>query len=85
MGSNFDVGQSPKFDPMGQNFQNLKSSIFEAWVCHFFVFENFDQNLAKFDQILAQNLIKFIQNGHVSHIGHEYSQNPKFQFKTLFC
>ena len=65
MGSNFDVGQSPKFDPMGQNFQNLKSSIFEAWVCHFFVFENFDQNLAKFDQILTQNLVKIDQNGHV--------------------
>ena len=37
------------------------------------VFENFDKNLATFDQILAQNLIKFIQNGHVSHIGHEFS------------
>ena len=27
--------------------------------------ENFDQNLAKFDQILTQNLVKIDQNGHV--------------------
>ena len=48
------------------------------------VFENFDQNLAKFGQNLAKNLVKFGHNGHVKSIGHEYSQNPKFQFKILF-
>ena len=70
---------------MGQIFQNLKLSIFGPQICHFLVFEIFDQNLAKLGQNLAQNLFKINQNGHVSHIGHEYSQNPKFQFETLFC
>ena len=69
---------------MGQIFQNLKSSIFGPQICHFLVFENFDQNLAKFGQNLAKNLVKFGQNGHVKSIGHEYNQNPKFQFKILF-
>ena len=70
---------------MGQIFQKLKSSIFGPYICHFLVFENFDQNLAKFGQNLVKNLVKFGQNGHVKSIGHEYSQKPKFQFKILFC
>ena len=31
----------------------------------FWSFENFDPNLAKFDQILTQNLVKIDQNSHV--------------------
>ena len=64
--SNFDVGQIPKLVQMGQIFQNLKLSIFRPQICHFLVFENFDQNLAKFGQNLAKNLVKFGQNGHVT-------------------
>ena len=70
---------------MGQIFQNLKFGHFGPQICQFLVFENFDQNLAKSGQNLVKNLVKFGQNGHVKSIGHEYSQNPKFQFKILFC
>ena len=50
----------------------------------FWSFENFDPNLAKFDQILTQNLVKIDQNGHVRSFYHKYSQNPKFHGKMLF-
>ena len=66
-------------------FKNWNQAFLYPIYVPFLVFENFDQNLAKFGQNLAKNLVKFGQNGHVKSIGHEYSQNPKFQFKILFC
>ena len=69
-----------KFDPLDQilmlaKFQNLIQWVkfFKIWnsafldpkYVTFWDFENFDQNLAKFDQNLTQNLVKFDQNGHV--------------------
>ena len=43
---------------MGQIFRKLKSSIFGPYICHFLVFENFDQNLAKFGQKFGQTWSK---------------------------
>ena len=69
-----------KFDPLDQILMLAKFQNFVQWVkffkiskqafldpkyVAFWVFENFDQNLAKFDQILTQNLVKIDQNGHV--------------------
>ena len=69
-----------KYDPLDQILMLAKFQNFVQWVkffkiskqafldtkyVTFWVFENFDQNLAKFDQILTQNLVKIDQNGHV--------------------
>ena len=50
---------------MGQTFQNLNAAFLDPKYVISWNFENFDQNLAKFDQNLTQNLVKFDQNGHV--------------------
>ena len=69
-----------KFDPLDQILMLAKFQNFVPWVeffkisnqafldpkyVTFLVFKNFDQNLAKFDQILTRNLVKIDQNGHV--------------------
>ena len=69
-----------KFDPLDQILMLAKFQNFVQWVKFFKIskqafldpkyatfwgFENIDQNLAKFDQILTQNLVKIDQNGHV--------------------
>ena len=46
-------------------FKISKQAFLDPKYVTFWVFENFDQNLAKFDQILTQNLVKIDQNGHV--------------------
>ena len=68
--TNFGIWPTSKFGPMGQIFQNLKLGHFGPQICQFLVFENFDQNLAKFGQNLVKNLVKFGQNGHVKSDGY---------------
>ena len=70
---------------MGQMFKIWNQAFLKPEYLTFMVFENFDQNLTKFGQNLAPNLVKIDQNGHVKYSSHEYSQNIKFQFKILFC
>ena len=80
-----DFGQHQNLVQWAKFFLISNQGSLDSKYITFLVFENFDQNLAKFGQNLAKNLVKFGQNGHVKSIGHEYSQNPKFQFKILFC
>ena len=80
-----DFGQHQNLVQWAKFFKISNQGSLDPKYITFLVFENFDQNLAKFGQNLAKNLVKFGQNGHVKSIGHEYSQNPKFQFKMLFC
>ena len=69
-----------KFDPLDQILMLAKFQNFVQWVkffkiskqafldpkyVTFWVFENFDQNLAKFDKILTQILVKIDQNSRV--------------------
>ena len=69
-----------KFDPLDQILMLAKFQNFVQWVkffkiskqaflspkyVTFWIFENFDQNLAKFDKILTQILVKIDQNSRV--------------------
>ena len=66
---NFDQNLGQNFVKLGQIlvkfFKISKQAFLDPKYVTFWVFENFDQNLAKFDQILTQNLVKIDQNGHV--------------------
>ena len=66
---NFDQNLDQNFVKLGQIlvkfFKISKQAFLDPKYVTFWVFENFDQNLAKFDQILTQNLVKIDQNGHV--------------------
>ena len=68
-----DFGRHQNLIPWVKIFKILNQAFFKPKYCTFLVFEIFDQNLAKLGQNLAQNLFKINQNGHVSHIGHEFS------------
>ena len=60
-----EFGQHQNLVQWVKFFKISKQAFLEPKYVTFWVFENFDQNLAKFDQILTQNLVNIDQNGHV--------------------
>ena len=46
-------------------FKISKQAFLDPKYVAFWVFQSFDQSLAKSDQILTQNMVKIDQNGHV--------------------
>ena len=60
-----EFGQHQNLVQWVKFFKISKQAFLDPKYVTFWVFENFDQILAKFDQILTQNLVRIDQNGHV--------------------